>query len=90
MSARSKRQRRIGTWQRWTLKVDCRTIDHFRNAPLPDLCVLAEKTGEQVWVIAERLLCEAFDSRPKHVAVNRGPVDPTEGRAGVVFDRELH
>jgi hypothetical protein len=27
-------------------------------------------------------MCEAFDSRPKHVAVNRGPVDPTEGRAG--------
>jgi hypothetical protein len=62
VSARSKRQRRIGTWQRSTLKVDCRTIDHFRNAPLPDLCVLAEKTGEQVWVIAERLLCEARPS----------------------------
>jgi hypothetical protein len=46
--------------------------------------LLAEKPGEQVGVVAERLLCEAFDSRPKHVAVNCGPVDPTERRAGVV------
>ena len=65
--------------------------NHSRKPPLPGICApLAEKAGEQVWVIAERLLCEAFDSRPKHVAVNRGPVDPTERRAGVVFDRELH
>ena len=66
-------------------------LNHCREPPLPGICApLAEKPGEQVWVIAERLICEAFDSRPKHVAVNRGPVDPTEGRAGVVFDRELH
>ena len=52
--------------------------------------MLAEKPGEQVWMIAERLLCEALDPRPKHVAVNRGPVDPTERRARVVLDRELH
>jgi len=52
--------------------------------------LLAKKPGEHAWVIAERLLCEALDPRPKHVAVNRGPVDSTEGRARVVFDRELH
>ena len=83
----------IGTWQRSAFKVDCRPIKSLSRPPppLPDICApLAEKPGEQVWVIAERLICEAFDSRPKHVAVNRGPVDPTEGRAGVVFDRELH
>lgn len=66
-------------------------LNHCREPPLPGICSpLAEKPGEQVWVIAERLMCEAFDSWSKHVAVNRGPVDPTEGRAGVVFDRELH
>jgi hypothetical protein len=72
-------------------RVSAITANHSREPPLPNVCVLlAEKAGEHAWVIAERLLCEAFDPWPKHVAVNRGPVDSTEGRAGVVFDGELH
>jgi len=93
VSARSKRQRRsappdssissAGWGSKWTIS------GNPRSWTGPSV-LLAKKPGEHAWVIAERLLCEALDPRPKHVAVNRGPVDSTEGRARVVFDRELH
>jgi hypothetical protein len=81
----------VGRPARLGFSVGYEGLKSSREPPLPDICVLlAEKAGEQVRVVAERLLCEALDPWPEHVAVNRGPVDPTEGRVGVVFDRELH
>jgi hypothetical protein len=81
----------VGRPARLGFSVGYEGLKSSQEPPLPDICVLlAEKAGEQVRVVAERLLCEALDPWPEHVAVNRGPVDPTEGRVGVVFDRELH